>query len=64
MKEVTVTLKQLYDQARESITFLSNQNMTLKQTIDQKDHEISYLKRKIEELDEKTTLFGKKIALQ
>lgn len=38
MKEVSVSLKEVYDQARESISLLSNQNAKLKQNIDQKDH--------------------------
>lgn len=60
---MTISLKEVYDQARESITILTSQNVTLKQNIDQKEHEIIYLKRKIEQIEEKANIFNKKITL-
>lgn len=60
---MSISLKEVYDEARESITMLTAQNVTLKQNIDQKDHEIIYLKRKIEQVEEKANIFNKKIAL-
>jgi hypothetical protein len=45
-----ISLKDLYEQLRETITILTGQNTSLKQTIDQKDHEISYQNKKIAQL--------------
>ena len=48
---------------KQTIDILSSQNTSFKHTIDQKDYEISFLNKKLEQLQEKTELYSKKIEM-
>ena len=56
-----ITLKDLYNQMKESIDILTSQNVGLKNQIEPKDHEIHFQNKKIEQLQERVDLFTKKI---
>ena len=58
-----ISLKNLYDQMKESIDILSSKNKTYKTSLDHKDNELSFLNKKLEQLQTKTTLLLKKITL-
>lgn len=47
MHDVTVSLKELYDQARDTITMLTTKNTQMQQKFQQKEHELEYFTRKL-----------------
>jgi hypothetical protein len=45
-----ISLKNVYDQMKESIDILSSKNKAYKTSLDHKDNELSFLNKKLEQL--------------